>query len=196
MRRALIWMGVAALVLGPVVAAGFSPLLAWRQPVYIIAGFAGVLGLAVMLLQPLLAGGYLPGLPSLKGRRVHRWTGAAIVALVVVHVAGLWLTSPPDVVDALLLASPTPFSLWGVLAMWLIFASAALALLRRRLGLRPMVWRRVHGGMAVLIVLGTVLHALLIDGTMEPMSKAILCAAVLAVTGKLMLDLRLWGRRA
>ena len=29
---------------------------------------------------------------------------------VVIHVAGLWITSPPDMIDALLFTSPTPFS--------------------------------------------------------------------------------------
>ena len=98
--------------------------------------------MALLLLQPLLAGGYLPGLPMRRGRRVHFWVGVALVAAVVVHVLGLWLTSPPDMVDALLFRSPTPFSAWGVVAMWAVFASALLATLRRRLRLRPLVWRR------------------------------------------------------
>ena len=195
MRKVLIWAGVLAVLLVPVALAAGSPLLQWRQPVYIVAGFAGVLGLAVMLLQPLLAGGYLPGVPALQGRRVHRWTGAAIVALVVVHVAGLWVTSPPDVIDALLFASPTPFSAWGVLTMWLIFATGLLALLRRSLKIRPMTWRRGHSAVALLIVVGTGLHAVLIEGTMEPISKAILCLAVLAATGKVIVDLRIWAAR-
>ena len=195
MRKFLIWAMVLAVVVVPVVLAANSPLLQWRQPVYIVAGFAGVLGLTVMVLQPLLAGGYLPGVPALKGRRVHRWTGAAIVVLVVVHVAGLWITSPPDVVDALLFASPTPFSIWGVLTMWLIFATGVLAALRRSLKIRPMTWRRGHTMVAVLIVVGTALHAVLIEGTMEPISKAVLCLAVLAATVKVIVDLRIWGVR-
>ncbi len=194
-RKVLIWAAVCAALLVPVVAAGFSPLLQWRQPIYILAGFAGIVGFALMLLQPLLAGGYLPGLPALKGRRVHRWVGAGIVALVVLHVGGLWLTSPPDVVDALLLRSPTPFSVWGVLVMWLIFATAALALLRKRLGLRPMTWRRAHTALAVLIVAGTGLHAVLIQGTMETISKYTLFALALGATVKVIWDLRLWAAR-
>jgi len=194
-RKLVIWAAVVAAVLVPVVAAGFSPLLEWRQPVYIVAGFAGIIGLALMLLQPLLAGGYLPALPALRGRRVHRWIGAGIVAVVVVHVAGLWLTSPPDVVDALLLRSPTPFSIWGVLAMWLIFATGLLALLRKPLKLRPMTWRRVHTALALLIVAGTALHAVLIDGTMETVSKIALCALVIGATVKVIVDLRIWAAR-
>jgi hypothetical protein len=47
-----------------------------------------------------------------------------LVVAVVVHVGGLWITSPPDMIDALLLTSPTPFSAFGVIAMWAIFAVA------------------------------------------------------------------------
>ena len=109
---------------------------------------------------------------------------------VVIHVAALWLTSPPDVVDALLFASPTPFSVWGVIAMWAVFVSALLAALRRRMRLRPRLWRLAHKALALVIVVGTVLHALLIQGTMETVTKAVLCALILAATGKAVADLR------
>jgi predicted ferric reductase len=140
-----------------------------------------------------LIGGYLPALPGRIGRRAHRWIGGALVALVVIHVAGLWITSPPDMIDALLLTSPTPFSPFGVLAMWIIFAVALLAALRRRLGLRPRTWRIVHLSLAIVIVVATVVHALLIEGAMEMISKAALCALVLAAVTKLMADL--WRKR-
>lgn len=174
----------------PIIAAAASPLLAWREPIYIAAGFAGIVAMALMLVQPLLAGGYLPGLPTLRGRRVHSVVGGLLVVAVVVHVAALWITSPPDVVDALLFASPTPFSLWGVIAMWAVFASALLAALRGQLLLRPRVWRLVHKALAAVIVVGSVVHALLIDGTMETVSKAILCVLVVAATAKVIADLR------
>src|SRR3954470_13093498 len=193
---AVIWAGLAAAVCVPIAAAAASPLLAWRGPVYIVAGFAGIVALGLMLVQPLLAGGYLPGLPAYRGRRAHRWIGAALVAAVVVHVAGLWITSPPDMIDALLFASPTPFSPFGVIAMWAIFAVALLAALRRRLRLRPRTWRVTHMLLAVVIVPGGVVHALLIEGTMETVSKVALCALVLGATSKVMADLRVWRRRA
>jgi predicted ferric reductase len=181
-RAALASTGLAVALAVPIVLAATSPLLAWRDPVYIAAGLAGVVGMALMLIQPLLAGGYLPGLPGPRGRRVHRVTGAALVAAVIVHVAALWITSPPDVIDALLFVSPTPFAIWGVIAMWAVLASALLAALRRRLRLRPQTWRRVHSALAAVIVAGTVAHALLIEGTMEPVSKAILGVLIVAAT--------------
>ena len=190
MRGALIW-GVLALALFlPLVAAGFSPLLAWREPVYIVAGFAGIVGLALMVMQPLLASGVLPSLDIYNARRVHRWVGAALVASIVLHVAGLWVTSPPDVVDALLFVSPTPFSAWGVVAMWAIFGAALLAALRRPLRLRWAQWRMGHVSLVAIAVAGTVVHALLIQGTMEIMTKVALCILAVAALVKGLLTLR------
>jgi predicted ferric reductase len=194
-RKVLVWAAVVTAIVVPIAAAAASPLLAWREPVYILAGFAGIIAMALLLLQPLLARGTLPGLSAKRGRVVHRWTGGVLVAAVVIHVAALWITSPPDVVDALLLASPTPFSVWGVIAMWAVFASALLAALRRRLGLHPRTWRLAHTILAVAIAVGSVVHALLIEGTMETVSKAALGALVLAATVKVVADLRCWASR-
>ena len=187
-RVTLIWALLAAAVFVPIAAAAASPLLEWRGPVYILAGFAGIIALGLMLVQPLLIAGYLPGLSAYRGRRAHHWIGGALVVMVVVHVGGLWITSPPDMIDALLFTSPTPFSPFGVIAMWAIFAVALLAALRRRLGLRT--WRIAHMSLAVVIVVGSVVHGMLVEGTMETMSKAALCALVLAAAIKVMADLR------
>ena len=194
-RVTLIWAALAAAICVPIAAAAASPLLAWRGPVYILAGFAGIIALGLMLVQPLLIGGYLPGLSAYRGRRAHHWIGGALVVAVVIHVGGLWITSPPDMIDALLFASPTPFSPFGVIAMWAIFAVALLAALRRRLGLRPRTWRIAHMPLAVVIVVRSVVHGMLIEGTMETVSKAALCALVLAATIKVMADLRVWRKR-
>lgn len=188
-RGALIWAAVGIAVAGPIAMAAASPLLAWRDPIYITAGFAGILAFGLLLVQALLVGGFLPGLSAPAARRAHRWSGGTLVAAVLIHVGGLWITSSPDVIDALLFASPTPFSAWGVVAMWATFAVALLATLRRRLGLRPRTWRLAHMGLVVVILGGTIVHALLIEGTMETMSKLALCALVLAVTAKVMADL-------
>lgn len=189
MPPVLIWGAVAVAVTAPILAAAASPLLAFREAIYVVAGLAGVVGFGLLLLQPLLAGGYLPGLRMRLGRRLHGWVGAGLLVSVLIHVGGLWLTSPPDVIDALLLRSPTPFSIWGVLAMWAIFATALLALLRRRL--RLIVWRLCHVALGVVIIVGTVVHALLIEGTMEMLSKLVLSALVVAAMVKLIIDLRL-----
>ena len=195
-RVTLIWAALAAAVCVPIAAAAASPLLAWRDPLYILACFAGIIALGLVLVQPLLIGGYLPGLSAYRGRRTHHWIGGALVVAIVVHVGGLWITSPPDMIDALLFVSPTPFSPFGVIAMWAIFAVALLAALRRQLGLRPRMWRMVHVPLAIVIVAGSVVHGMLVEGTMETVSKAALCALVLGATIKVMADLRVWRKRA
>ncbi len=186
------WAGLGLVCGVPLVLAANSSLLAWRDPVYIAAGFAGVLAMAVMVLQPLLAIGKLPGFGVMRGRQWHRLVGSLLVLLVIVHVIALWLTSPPDVVDVLLFASPTPFSIWGVVAMWALFGSAVLAATRRRFKLPPRIWRLVHTALFLVIVIGSVGHALLIEGTMETVSKIALCGLLLLVTLKAVAQLRVW----
>src|SRR6187200_3500313 len=95
----LIWAALAAAICVPIAFAAASPQLEWRGPVYILAGFAGIIALGLMLVQPLLIAGYLPGLSAYRARRAHHWTGGALVTAVVVHVGGLWIASPPDMLD-------------------------------------------------------------------------------------------------
>ncbi len=194
-RFILIWAAVAVAIAAPIAAAAMSPQLEWRHPVYIAAGFAGIIALGLLLVQPLLIGGYLPGLSAHGRRRAHRWIGGMLVGAVLIHVGGLSITSLPDVIDALLFTSPTPFSVWGVIAMWAIFAAALLAAFRRRLRLRPRTWRIGHTILAVIIVVGTIAHAILIEGTMETISKVALCALALAATMKVVVDLRVWSNK-
>jgi predicted ferric reductase len=92
--------------------------------------------------------------------------------------------------DALLLVSPTPFSVYGVLAMWGIAATAVLVVLRRRLRLRYARWFLIHNALALIVVLATVIHALQIEGAMEIVSKWALCLAALMTTSVVVLDLR------
>jgi len=190
LRTMSIWAAVIVALAVPVVAAAFSPLLQWREPIYIAAGFAGIVAMALMVVQPLMAARLLPGITSHRARRLHRGIGVVLILAVVAHVAGLWITSPPDVVDVLLLRSPTPFSLWGVAAMWALFAAGVVAALRRRFSLG--VWRVVHTALVVIVVTGTVVHALLIDGAMETVSKWGLAVILGVATVKAISVLRCW----
>jgi hypothetical protein len=187
LRGALIWASLALAIAVPLIGAAQSPLLKWREPIYIIAGFSGIIGLAMLLVQALLIAGALPGAPA---TRIHIWTGTGLVFAVAVHVAGLWITSPPDVVDVLLFRSPTPFSAWGAVAMWAVFFGAFLAAMRGRIGLR--IWRLGHSGAAVVIVTGTVVHAWLIQGAMETFTKGFLCLLVLGAGALALRQRRVW----
>ncbi len=179
-RALLIWTGLVLALVLPLTFAATSEYLAWRDPVYIASGLAGVVALCLLLVQPLLALGWLPGLHLVLGRRVHRAVGVFLIAAVVVHVAGLWITSPPDIIDALLLRSPTPFSVWGVAAMWALFAAALVSLLRRRLS--PRSWSVGHTSLVSIVVLGGAVHAMLIEGTMNTTSKVVLCGLAMTAT--------------
>ena len=150
----LAWAGLLAVVGVPVLLAAASPYLAYRNLPYIVGGFAGIVCLALFVVQPLLAAGYLPGFAPATERRWHRWVGVAIVGCVILHVGGLYFTSPEDTLDALTLVAPTPFSVYGVLAMWGVLATAVLVALRRRF--RYPTWYRLHNGLALVVVVATV----------------------------------------
>jgi predicted ferric reductase len=176
-RSVTIWAALAVVMLAPVVLAAFSPYLAYRNAAYIMGGFAGIVCLSLLVIQPLLADGALPGLPLHRARRWHRVVGTLIALGVALHVAGLYLTSPMDTLDALLLVAPNTFSVFGVAAMWAVLLTLLIVTLRRRI--RPAVWRRLHIALAAVIVIGTIIHAVQIQGAMEPISKALLCLAAL-----------------
>ena len=185
----LVWSGLAAIIIVPILIAAYSPYLASRDVVYIVAGFAGIIGLGLFLLQPLLAAGYLPG-PRRIQRKWHRLVGTTIIVVAALHVGGLYLTSPPDTIDALLFAAPTSFSVFGVIAFWGIILTAVLVLLRRRLGLRYPAWHVLHNAIVLVVVASTVIHALQIEGTMGTISKLVLCGAALVATAVTLTDFR------
>ena len=192
------WAIGAGLILAiavPLVLASFSPLLQWRDPIYIGSGLAGILAMGLMLAQPVLAAGYLKQFSRVTSRHVHRVVGIVLVLAVMGHVVGLWITSPPDVIDVLLFRSPTPFSVWGALAMWALFAAALFALLRKPLKIAPRIWRRGHAALTSIAIAGTVVHVLLIEGTMEQTTKIILSILAVVVAIKATLDLRIFPLR-
>ncbi|BDA84205.1 hypothetical protein Sa4125_17470 [Aureimonas sp. SA4125] len=183
---------MAGVAVVPLAVALASPLQASRDALWIIGGMAGVVALVLLLLQPLLISGLLPLGHALAQRRWHRWVGAAITGLVVLHVGGLYLTSPEDIVDALLLASPTPFAVYGVIGLWAVILTACLAAFRRKL--RPRLWQAAHSVLAVAIVIGSVVHAVLIDGVMGQTSKQVLCVFIVVAAGAI-LSKAVLGRR-
>ena len=111
------------------------------------------------------------------------------MGMVLAHVIGLWVTSPPDIIDALLFRAPTAFSYPGVIAMWAIFLSGALMMMRRRLSVHPITLRKVHRGLALVIVATTIGHAVLIEGTMGWLSKWGLCMLTAVALGKVLFDI-------
>jgi predicted ferric reductase len=176
-----IWVVLAWAVIGPVAIAATSPLLGARTGVYIMAGMAGVVALALLFVQPLLATGFLPGLKVAQARLWHRWVGTGIAIGVALHVGGLYLISPSDALDALLLVAPTPFSIYGVIGMRSVVFTIILVVLRSRMGFGYNAWRIIHNGLSAIVVVTSVVHALMIEGTMGSLSKQILCFFVVAI---------------
>ena len=73
----------------PVVIAAFSPYLPSRSVPYIVGGFAGIVCLSLLFLQPLLPAGYSGRRRAgPAGRRWHRWIGVAIVVAVALQSGG------------------------------------------------------------------------------------------------------------
>lgn len=190
-RRPLIWLAFAIAIITPIALAATSPLLAWRGPIYITACFAGIITLGLLLTQSMLIGRYFPGIKAHITRRAHRWIGATLVTAVLIHIGGLYITSPPDVIDVLIFNSPTPFSIWGVTAMWALFITALLAIFRKRIS--PRIWKILHTLLAMIILIGTVIHALLIEGLMEITSKAVLCVVVIVVALRVIWKQKVWS---
>ncbi|MEO1689688.1 MAG: hypothetical protein AAFU61_17485, partial [Pseudomonadota bacterium] len=60
--------------------------------------------------------------------------------------------------------------------------AAGLAALRKAGRVRLKLWRLGHSALVVIVVVGGVVHALLIEGTMGTASKVALCALALAAT--------------
>ena len=75
------------------------------------------------------------------------------------------------------------------MAIWTLLAAALLASLRHAPAATRR-WRPIHAALAAITVVGTVVHAWLIEGTMGTLSKAVLCALVLAATAKALMNLR------
>ena len=191
----LFWATLAIVMGAPLWIAATSPLLAGREAVYILGGFAGILALVVMIMQPLLAAGYLPGISQARARRWHLWTGSALVIALALHVVGLYLTSPPDMIDALLLNAPTLYSIFGVIGMWALILIVLLVVTRSRTGFRITTWRILHNALGVIVVVASVVHALMIEGAMGPFSKLILCLGVLEATAVATVHMRWVTRR-
>ena len=192
--RRLIAALVLAIAVVPVVVAAASPLQASRDAVWILGGMAGVVALALLFLQPILMSGLLPQLRAATRRRWHRLVGSAVVVLVLAHVLGLYLTSPEDITDALLLVSPTPFAVYGVMGLVAVLLTGCLAAFRKRLSLR--VWRIGHLALAAVIAVGSIVHAVLIEGVMGELSKLALCLAVGVATAAVILKTMAGARRS
>lgn len=66
--------------------------------------------------------------------------------------------------------------------MWATFTAAALAIFKRKLPMAAHLWRITHTLVTALVVVTSVAHAMLIDGTMGNVSKILLSIAIVMAT--------------
>lgn len=177
------WFVLLVVVLGPIVVALASPLQDSREFIYVVGGIAGVVALSLLLVQPLLAMGYLSGVNAARQRRWHANSGTLLVAAIALHIGALYITSPDDIADALLLRSATSFSIYGVIGLTGVALLATLVLARHRIGISYNRWKTLHVVIAIIVVIASVVHTLWIQGAMGLVSKWVLCATVLIATG-------------
>ncbi len=160
-------LGAAALavVAVPAVMALTDAHLARASAALTVSTIAGTLAVSALAVQPLLA----------RGRRIarHQLLGAVALALVLVHVAGLFAESPADAWFALSPDGPTRarMALFATLAL---FGVVALGALRSRLPLRPGTWRVLHAYLAVVVIALGFGHAVLTDGALDDAGTAVL----------------------
>jgi predicted ferric reductase len=176
-----LWAGraaLAALLVVPPAVAVASPLQAGREMAWVLGALAGVLALSLLTVQVLLPTPWLDRLLAGHEPRWHRTVGLTLAAIILAHVAGLYLASPDDIRDALVLAAPT-YSRLGVLSAWSVGFSIALALARRRLGLIYSDWQILHSALAVAIVTTAVGHTVMIRGTLDGPAELLACGAAL-----------------
>ncbi len=178
------WLGQGVLLVFamlPTLLAALSPLQIGRAPLWVWGTLAGVLALSLLVIQVLLPTGWLNDWIGEHNFSWHRILGISITGLVIAHILGLYLYSPDDIEDALVLAAPT-YSRLGVLSAGCLLLSMGLALARSRLPLAPVDWQILHSVLAVAVVGTAVAHALLLQGTLDGFAEGLLCgSAVVAV---------------
>jgi len=177
-RRALLGAGLTAVVAVPVVLALTDGHLASGPTALVVSTAAAALAVPALALQPLLAAGHhIPW---------HRALGGVALALVLVHIGGLFLVEVDDTLFAMSPDGPTRarMALIGTVAL---IAVVILGVARDRLPMSGTTWRILHAFLATLAIVLGFGHALLTDGALDGPGTAVLvgfgAAALLAVAG-------------
>jgi predicted ferric reductase len=178
---------VAVFALPPAVLALASDHLA-REPGLLVASTTcAALAVGALAVQPLLA--------ARGGRTVHdhRVLGAAIVVLVLAHVATLLVLAPDDALFAMSPDGPTRARM-ALFATIALVVAAFLGATGPRLPLSRTTWRILHAYLATLVLVLGVGHAVLTDGALDGAGTPVLLGlgvvGVLGVGGALVADAR------
>ena len=174
-RRRLLVAAAVVLVPLPVGLALTDAHLAAAPAALVVSTAAAALAVSALAVQPLLAG---------SGRlRWHRVLGAVALALVLIHLGGLFVVGAEDTLFALSLDGPTRGRM-ATLATIALIAVVALGIARARLPMSGPTWRILHGFLAVLVVGLGFGHAVLTDGALDGFGTSVLLAfATVALLG-------------
>ena len=166
-RRRLALGALLILAAVPVAIALTDRHLSGASAALVISTTAGALAVPALVAQPLLAG---------RGRiRPHQLLGATALALVLVHVAALFVESPADARFALSPDGPTRARM-ALFATIALVAVVALGVLRRRLPFSVTTWRILHGYLAAVVIALGFGHAVLTDGALDGAGTPVLLA--------------------
>ncbi len=178
---------VAVFAVPPAVLALSSDHLA-REPGLLTASTTcAALAVGALAVQPLLAarGG--------RAVRPHRALGAAIVVLVLAHVATLLVLAPDDALFAMSPDGPTRARM-ALIATIALVAAAILGATGPRLPLSRTTWRILHAYLGTLVVVLGLGHAVLTEGALDGAGTVLLlvlgAVGVLGVAGALVADAR------
>jgi len=139
--------------------------LAGASAALVLSTTAGTLAASALAMQPLLA----------RRRRIagHQILGAAVLCLVLVHVAALFVESPEDAWFALSPDGPTRARM-ALIATIALVCVVALGALRTRLPISPATWRLLHAYLAVVVIVLGIGHAVLTDGALDDAGTKVL----------------------
>lgn len=166
-RRVALRAALVAIVALPLLLALTDFHLEAAPAALVLSTAAGALAVSALVLQPLLAAG---------GRiRAHRLLGAVALALVLAHVAGLFVLAPDDALFAMSPDGPTRARM-ALIATIALVAAVALGVLRRRLPITGASWRILHAFLAVLVIALGFGHAVLTDGALDGIGTPLLLA--------------------
>jgi predicted ferric reductase len=164
-RRVALRAALAAVVALPLLLALTDFHLEDAPAALVLSTAAGALAVSALVLQPLLAG---------RGRiGAHRLLGGVALALVLAHVAGLFVVAPDDALFAMSPDGPTRARM-ALIATIALVAVVALGVGRGRLPISAASWRILHAFLAALVIALGLGHAVLTDGALDGVGTPLL----------------------
>jgi hypothetical protein len=147
------------------------------EPLLLASTTCAALAVGALAVQPLFA------VAGPRGRPAHRATGTLIVALVLLHVAFLYVLAPDDALFAMSPDGPTRARM-ALIATIALLVAAVLGAVGPSSRISRTTWRVLHAYLALLVIVLGVGHAVLTDGALDGIGTPLLLGlGALGVTG-------------